>query len=497
MADLHKTTQSRRQFIKTGSALAAGLALAPQIKCSTNKVTELMRRPFGKTGRDVTTFGLGGQASIQWTPTDVDPVNIILKTFDQGVNYFDTSNLYGPSQLNFGKAFKELSLIPGRAGYDEPLRRSVFLTSKTHLRWAKGGEDRDGVRNRTNGVPGSFTVDDLKRSLSQIFGDGAGNYPKGAYLDMMLIHNLNTHAEVDALYTGYGNPDPGDESIGALAALLDYRDGTNNTGLNPNEEKLINHIGFSGHYSAAVMMDMIQRDYNNILDAMLVAVNANDKLNFNMQNNVIPVAKAKNMGIIAMKVFADGAMYTKPAGWSNEPRHVVRGVGSKKLPSRPLIEYSLSTPGISTAIIGIGEINDDPTRCQLAQNISSAQIGTEGLSEVDRADIEKLALHAKEGKTNYFQVHEGGLTSVHDLSALRADDAINLTWNSAFAGNDPLKIYEIFRDDKLVGKIDHKPQTSKKPFAYVDKITREVKPVYKVVAIDDKGNRMESVEVSA
>jgi aryl-alcohol dehydrogenase-like predicted oxidoreductase len=44
-----------------------------------------MKRMFGKTGFEVTTFGLGGQASLQWTPDDVDPVSIILKAFDAGV----------------------------------------------------------------------------------------------------------------------------------------------------------------------------------------------------------------------------------------------------------------------------------------------------------------------------------------------------------------------------------------------------------------------------
>ena len=63
-------------------------------------------------------------------------------------------------------------------------------------------------------------------------------------------------------------------------------------------------------------MDMIRRDKYEILDAMLVAINANDKLYLNHQHNVIPVAKAKNMGIIAMKVFADGAMYSKESRWS-------------------------------------------------------------------------------------------------------------------------------------------------------------------------------------
>ncbi|MCK5370078.1 MAG: aldo/keto reductase, partial [Cyclobacteriaceae bacterium] len=207
MADSQKSTQTRRQFIRTSSAIVAGMAIAPNIGCTTNNnVSSLMTRPFGKIGFDVTSIGLGGQASIQWTPPDVDPVKIILKAFDKKINYFDTSNLYGPSQLNFGKAFKELSLIPGMAGYNEKLRKSIFLTSKTHLRWAKGGDEREGVSNRTNGTPNMPTIYDLKRTLSQIYGDGNGNYPSGAYLDMVLIHNLKTIAEVDVLYTGYDNP---------------------------------------------------------------------------------------------------------------------------------------------------------------------------------------------------------------------------------------------------------------------------------------------------
>ncbi len=498
MEDTNKSTQTRRQFIKTSSAIAAGMAFAPNIACTTENVTSLMKRPFGKIGFDVTSFGLGGQASIQWTPPDVAPEKIILKAFDKGINYFDTSNLYGPSQLNFNKAFKELSLLPGTAGYNEKLRKSIFLTSKTHLRWAKGGDEREGVRNRTNGTSGTFTIDDVKRTLSQIYGDGQGNYPSGAYLDMVMIHNLNTVAEVDVLYTGYNNPDPKDENIGALAALLDLRDGTNATGLNHKEEKLINHIGFSGHFSASVMMDMIRRDDKNILDAMLVAINANDKLNFNMQHNVIPVAMAKNMGIIGMKVFADGAMYTKEANWSRDHNSVVRTVGSNKLPSRPLIEYALSTPGLSTAIIGIGQISEDHGLCQLTQNISSAQIKSEGLSDAERSDIEKMALSAKEGNTNYFQVHEGGLTEASDSAAEKMEDkTVKLSWNTAYAGNNQIKNYEILRDDEVIGNVQHSPQTSNTPFTFVDKAADSQEHKYKIISVDGADQKAETATIVA
>ncbi|HBY53816.1 MAG TPA: hypothetical protein DEH15_15410, partial [Marinilabiliales bacterium] len=98
-----------------------------------------MKRKFGNFDFEVTTLALGGQASLQWTPADVDPVPIILKAFKLGINYFDTSNLYAESQLNYNKAFKILNLIPGEASYDEKLRKSIWLTSKTCMRWGKPG----------------------------------------------------------------------------------------------------------------------------------------------------------------------------------------------------------------------------------------------------------------------------------------------------------------------------------------------------------------------
>jgi aryl-alcohol dehydrogenase-like predicted oxidoreductase len=98
-----------------------------------------MKRTFGRIGFQVTTLGLGGQASIQWTPENVDPVAIIEKAYRLGVNYFDTSNVYGPSQVNYGKAFRNLGLVPGTPGYDPSRRKAIFLTSKTMLRFGKGG----------------------------------------------------------------------------------------------------------------------------------------------------------------------------------------------------------------------------------------------------------------------------------------------------------------------------------------------------------------------
>lgn len=492
MENRKKYPISRRNFIKVSAASTAAVSAMSVGACNVEEVPAPMKRPFGKLGFDVTTLGLGGQASIQWTPEDVDPVPIILKAFDLGVNYFDTSNLYADSQLNYNKAFQQLNLIPGNPGYDEELRKSIWLTSKTAMRWGKPGwPERENVSNWSNGENVKCAVDDVKRSLTQLFGDNKGWYPEGAYLDMVLIHTLHNTDEVDAVYEGLETPLDPDGNFGALVALRDLRDGTNHTGMNPKNEKLIKHIGFSGHANPPAMMDMIQRDEYGILDGMLVAINANDKTKMNMQHNVIPVAEAKGMGIIGMKVFADAAMYHKNPDWSREPKDVYRKVGSPELPSRPLVEYALTTPGVHTLIIGIGQIDEDPMKCQLVQNYYAAQIEPNGLSAEERAKIEKYAGKVKDGKTNYFQVIENeGLTPPQKAELIESDDKKRIIWQTAYAGNDPISHYEVIIDGEVVGKVEHHPQVLKsRPFVYeTDKKADRIL----VAAVDKKGRRAET-----
>lgn len=442
-----------------------------------------MKRKFGKMDFDVTTLGLGGQASIQWTPEGVDPVKIILKAFETGVNYFDTSNLYQKSQMHYGAAFRQLNLIPGKENYDEILRKSIFLTTKSHIRWGKAPlPEVENVGNWTQGDHGEGVIGDLKRAISQMFGDGEGAYPEGSYVDMVLCHSLNNRTEVDVLYQGLETPLDPEDNFGALVALRDYRDGTNHTGLNPGNEKLLKHIGFSGHRSAPAMIDMIQRDEYDILDGMLVAINPNDKVHLNMQYNVIPVAQKAGLGIIAMKVFADGAMYTKESRWSGEPSDVVMTVGSESLPSKPLIEYALTIPGIHTAIIGIGHIDEDPLKCQIVQNYYAAQVEPDALSEEDRRMIEEKTKHVKDGKTNWFQLDKEDLTAPGNVRI----EGNKIAWDTAIAGDEPIEKYEVFAGDQKIGEIAHEPQISKKPFIFegVD----EGKS-YSVAAVDRAGRR--------
>lgn len=489
MTTLKKYPLSRRSFLKVSAATTAGVSMFSFGGCTLNKVPAPMKRKFGNFDFEVTTFALGGQASLQWTPDGVDPVLIILKAFELGVNYFDTSNLYAGSQLNYNKAFKQLKLIPGEEGYNKELRESIWLTSKTCMRWGKPGwPQRENVSNWSNGMPEvQCAVDDVKRSLTQIFGDNQGNYPEGAYLDMVLIHTLHNTAEVDVLYEGLETPLDPNGNFGALVALRDLRDGTNQTGMNPKNEKLIKHIGFSGHANPPAMIDMIQRDEYGILEGMLVAINANDKTKYNMQHNVIPVAAAKGMGIIGMKTFADAALYHKEPRWSNKPDDVFMEVGAPELPSRPLIEYSLTTPGVHTLIVGIGHIDDDPMKCQLTQNFYAAQIEPDGMPAEERKRIEEQAAKVK-ANSNYFQIEKVGLTAPGNL---RITDN-KIIWDTAFAGDAAISHYEILVNGNKAGEVKHVPQILKsKPFVFETEIKTGDKLA--VVVVDKAGGRAEAV----
>ncbi len=483
-------SRSRRLFLQR-CAVASGSLLAPSLCLGRIGTARPMKRVLGRTGIEVTTLGLGGQASIQRPPVDLSPTDIIQKALAKGINFIDTSNRYGPSQLRFGEVFRAMHLIPGQPGYDERRRRELFIASKSVIRYGKGSHPE--VDCRTDGPDGSHTAEDIRRSLSQMFGDGQGGYPQGAYLDFFFIHTLDTHLEVDAIYEGLDAPDAKAERIGALATMRDFRDGTNLTGLNPREERLIRHIGISGHTSSPVLMDCLQRDDEDLIDAMLVSVNANDRRYLNHQFNSIPIAAAKNVGIIGMKVFANGAMYTGQAAWPRSPDDLVRSVGSRSLPSRTLVEYTLATPGVATAIVGIGHIDSQPQRCQIEQNLSAAQVPPESLSSGDRAEIERMALDAKDGQTNWFQLPLEPLSPPRNASVVAAirdgQPVAQLSWQTAYAAEHPIRHYEIARNGRRVGQVAHRPQTSRTPFTFVHPLDDAAQAEYTITAVDTAGHQ--------
>ncbi len=473
-------------------------------------MTQLITRRLGRTGRQVTTLGLGGQASIQWPAEGVDPVAIIEKAYRLGVNYMDTSNVYGPSQQNFGDAFRRLKLSPSAGNYDPIAREQIFIASKTHIRTARCPA---GDRFRTDYSDGmadefgvSTAVDDVHRSLSLLFGDGRGAYPEGAYLDSIQFHNINTMDEIDMLYEGFDDPGPDLPWLGALAAMLDLREGTNRTGCNPKKEKLIRHIGITGHWNTAAHMYAIQRDRQRLLDTLLVTINASDCRYLPHRHNAIAAAAAADMGVIGMKLFADAAYYHKDVKFSSCPDDVYHDIGSRELPSSDLIRYALSVDGISTVIVGIGHIDDDRDKCQLEQNLAAAQ-HPEPLDKEEMNRIEKMVTSAGKDPANaYFQRKAIGLTPPRNLgveedSAMPglARTAIRVSWDTAYAGTERIERYDVLRDGQRVGSIPNAPQITKKRYLFDDVFGEDQKEGvyhYRVRTVDAAGEIAESISLA-
>ena len=427
------------------------------------------RRLLGRTGRMVVPLGLGGQASLQWTAAGIDAPDIIVRAVQLGVTYLDSANAYGPSQVNYGEAFRRLHLTPADTNYDRGLRERLYIASKTVRRQAA---------NPALDAP--TAIDDLKRSLTQMFGDGKGFIPEGAYLDAIQIHNLTAMAQVNLIYEGYaeraGAKMP--QTIGALAGLLDYRDGTNYTGLNPEHRQYVRHIGITGHQSSPVLMSAIRRDRDQVIDTVLVALNANDRLCSSHQNNLLPLAVGRGLGVIAMKVFADGAYYGKEPRFSRNPEDVIATVGKPGAVNySDLVRYPLSLPGVGVAIIGTGRINrDKPEADQLMANLTAALKDMPSDTERQRIESESKSLHG--AATNYFQEKTNVLVQPAEVKTRKDGDRVIVEWNTAFAGPEPVRSYEIQSGNKVLLSLPFRPQLTETPLtawvpaaAAVDAIT--------------------------
>ncbi len=463
---------------------------------------KLATRVLGRTGREVTTFGLAGGNKVMWKSKSEEEVQIVVKAVRAGVTYLETANDYQLSQLHYGKAFEILKLKSDQPGYDHNLRGRLFIATKTGLRH---GVVRYGSKpmGRSAGG-GALVAEDVKRALTQFFGDGKGHIPEGAYLDLMQIHHIGVNEEVDAAFEGYDNP--GDKSlprIGAIPTLVDFRDGTNHTGENPGHKKWIRHIGITGHENPAVHMYAIQRDTKRVLDTLLVACNPNDPNYFCHQTNSIPVAHAAGMGIIGMKVFADGVMYGLEQKYAGSPGQSVLSVGKKgKVSHEDFIRYSLNPEGMSTLITGIGLIdkNNDPERDQIVSNLAACQIA-KPLSVMEKKDIESrvAALHGIQ--TNFFQRPSTGFQPPQKVEVKRANEGrVDISWHNAYAGGDPIVRYEVWRRDERIAVEPYKPQITLDPFRFTDNDAPSGAQGglwYHVRAVDAAGRQVDSISQRA
>src|SRR5262245_38032323 len=127
---MNELRTTRRQVMKL-----AGGALSATVFLPFSGSPFVFARPVGKplattvlgrTGREVTRFGLAGGNTVMWDLPGDQGVETIVKAVRMGVTYLETANNYQLSQLNYGKAFRILNLIPGQPGYDATLRGRLF-----------------------------------------------------------------------------------------------------------------------------------------------------------------------------------------------------------------------------------------------------------------------------------------------------------------------------------------------------------------------------------
>jgi aryl-alcohol dehydrogenase-like predicted oxidoreductase len=250
----------------------------------------LPKRPLGRTGHAASLFGLGGEGVLRTTGRFADAEAVIHRALDQGVNYCDTAPAYAGSLDYYGAALGER-------------RDDVFLASKTHER------TRDG----------SLRL--LDESLRRLRTDR---------LDLWQLHDLRTHADLDRIFTRGG----------ALEALLQARD-----------EGRVRWLGITGHHDPAILLEAMRRfDF----DTVLMALNAADVHRLSFARTVLPEAARRGMGVIAMKVCAQGALLQGGG---------VRGLlGQRGLTMDEALGYSLSLAGVSLAIVGCrtpAEVDDN------------------------------------------------------------------------------------------------------------------------------------------
>jgi aryl-alcohol dehydrogenase-like predicted oxidoreductase len=331
---------NRRNFLKAGGAVAAGLLTqgAVSMRGATSSLPALPNnartqdamptRNLGKTGYKVGIFSLGGQAALEKSDNFDTAVQIIERALDLGVNYIDTSSIYGGpdrwSEQYVGRVMKTR-------------RQEAFLATKTKERTREG------------------SLRMIEKSLKLLNTD---------HVDLWQLHDVGLPQDVDAIF-GKG---------GAMEALIEMQD-----------QKVVRFLGVTGHYRPDALMDAINR---HPFDCILMALNAADTHIHSFTDQLLPLAVEKQMGIIGMKVPARGRLlstWTPPS--LEQQQHSWEGSAIATRPGvmkmREAMFFTLSHP-VSTVIIGCDTI------AQLEENVKIARDFTP-LSQTQMATLNELA----------------------------------------------------------------------------------------------------------
>ncbi len=235
----------RRDFLRRGTAAAAGLAASkklmdPLAKASeTAKLAPIPKRRLGKTGAHLSIIALGGIVVMDTEQPFAN--NIVAEAFDRGINYFDVAPQYGNAQQKLGPAL-------------EPYRKRSFLACKTLMR------DKDGAAN------------DLEDSLRKLRTD---------HVDLYQFHAVTTKEDVDKIFG----------PSGAMETFQAAR-----------KAGKVRFIGFSAHSVENAFSMLDHYDFDTILFPINFVLFS--QANFGPQ--VLARAHEKGMGILALEKHGEG-----------------------------------------------------------------------------------------------------------------------------------------------------------------------------------------------
>jgi aryl-alcohol dehydrogenase-like predicted oxidoreductase len=279
---------TRRNFMEA----AAGAVLGGDLATNGARVAQAGGAPAGTAELPVRVLGktgvrvtaVGFGAWKFYMIPEDTAARLVDAAVNAGINYVDTAHDYFESERILGRALR------GK-------RQKVFLSTKTKER------SRAGVERQ------------LAESLRNLQTD---------YVDVYQMHMLMREEEVEQIFG------PG----GAIEAFVQAK-----------KEGKVRYLGFSGHYDPQVHAAMIAR-YD--FDVVTMPLNAADPHYVSFEEDVLPRAAQKQMGIVAMKIFADAMLL-------------------RAITVDECLRYTLSLP-VSCAIMGMTTLGQLEDNLRVARN---------------------------------------------------------------------------------------------------------------------------------
>ncbi len=243
----------------------------------------LPQRPLGKTGVHVPIIGYGTAPLGKIEPDEPSKTKAV-KLLNLAI---DLGITYLDTSPDYGSQPKLGEVMKTR-------RDEVFLATKINKR----------KRNEV--------LEEIRQNLKELQTD---------HVDLVQIHAVNVMADLEAALA----PD------GAIPALEEAR-----------RQGLTRFVGITGHARPSVLAHALDR-YD--FDTVLVALGAVDRLVTGPEEALMPIARRKDAGVIAMKVFGHGELKNRELA----------------------LRYSLGVPGVSTAILGMKEESEIEENVRLAR----------------------------------------------------------------------------------------------------------------------------------